>query len=304
MTARFRRTACAFAAGLAAVACEGGAEACAVCQSGAPAAAALPAKGARGAVTIALDARAGSAAVATFRVDERRLELLGSYDFASPRIGIDAGVPLLWRTVSEGAGGSAGGAGAAVRSSAEVVSLGDVETRIRYLAYRHHETWLSLFAGVKWPTAPVGLDGSGAPLPSALQPGCSAIAPLAGASVTWDLDGWVITGVGQLLLPFSVREAPHPGDSVRLAATAERGLASWFATRASVSLRLETGGTLSAEKPDPNSGGAVLYVTTEAVFRPAARFSGTIGASFPAVQGWFGQRRESPVIGATVIVRL
>ncbi len=271
---------------------EGVALACAVCQSGAPPAAGAGDPAGRG-LSFGLDARVGAASVGALRVDERRLEILASYDFRE-RYGVDAGVPGLFRTVS-----TTGGA-----AFAETVSLGDVETRFRYLAWRHHEAALSLFVGAKWPTAPVTEDASGTPLPAALQPGCSSIAPLVGAFVTWAPGPWTLTGIGQILLPFAVRDAPHTGDSIRLAGTAERELSSWFSTRMSLSLRLETGGTLAGEVPDPSSGGAVLYAGTEAVFRPTARLWGVVGASFPVVQGWFGRRHETPVIAVSVLVRL
>lgn len=262
--------------------------ACAVCQSGAPAAAELPD---RGALTFTLDARSGAAMVTRHRVDERRFDLSASYQITD-RIGADAALPLLWRAVSSGG------------PAAETVALGDVETRVRYLPWRTPSWSLSLFGGAKWPTAPVATDGSGAPLPSALQPGCSSIAPLAGASATWLFEDWVITGIGQILLPFSIRAAPHPGDSIRLATTAERELTPWLATRAAVTLRLETGGRLADEAPDPDSGGAVLYVTTGAVLRPTKRLSASIDVTFPAVQGWFGRHRETPVVAAAAALHL
>jgi hypothetical protein len=264
------------------------AAACAVCQSGAPAAAQLPAAGA---LTFVLDARAGASAVAHLRVDERRFDLAASYQITA-RFGAEAALPLLWRTVSAAGPGT------------EAVSLGDAETRVRYLAHRSPSFSLSLFGGAKWPSAPVGTDAAGAPLPSALQPGCSSIAPLAGASATWLFEEWVISGVGQILLPFSIRDAPHPGDSIRLAASAERELTPWLATRAALTLRLETGGNLGADTPDPNSGGAVLYVSTGMVLRPVKRFSASADVAFPVVQGWFGRHRESPVLGAAVALHL
>lgn len=269
----------------------GTAVACAVCQSGVPPAASVDSPSGKG-FSFGLDARVGAASVGRYRVDERRLELLASYDFLT-RYGVDVGIPGLSRTVSRADG-----------PGTELASLGDVETRLRYLAWRRHEAALSLFAGVKWPTAPVTSGASGTPLPAALQPGCSSIAPFAGAYASFTDAGWTLTGIGQLLLPFAVRDAPHTGDSLRLAGSAERLLTSWFSTRGSLSLRLETGGSLSGDAPDPNSGGAVLYVTTEALFHPAGRLSGVLGASFPVVQGWFGRRHETPVLAASVLVRL
>ena len=271
---------------------EGDARACAVCQSGAPPAAAAGGEVGKG-LSFGLDARVGAAEVGRYRVDERRLELLASYDFLE-RYGVDIGVPGLYRTASV----------TGRPAFAETVSLGDVETRFRYLAWRRHEAAMSLFLGVKWPTAPITEDASGAALSAALQPGCSSVAPFAGAFATWASEAWTFSGIGQVLLPFAVRDAPHTGDSIRLAGTAERELASWVSTRASLSLRLETGGQLAGEVPDPDSGGAVLYVGTEAVFRPTKRLWGVVGASFPVVQGWFGRRRETPVLAVSLLFRL
>ena len=264
---------------------EGAAAACAVCSSGSPAAAA-PSKGP---VTLLLDARAGAARVNRWQLDERRLEITGSYDFSvfSEPFGVDAGLPVLWRTVSGG------------ERAAELVSLGDMETRLRYLAWRSRWVSLSLFLGTKWPTAPVATI-HGVTLPSALQPGCSSVAPFAGASVVRTADEWTFSGIGQILLPFSVREAPHPGDSIRLSGSVERRLTSWLATRTALSVRLETGGFLAADVPDPDSGGAVLYVATEAVLRPSERVTAAVGLTFPVIQGWFGARRESPVAAISI----
>lgn len=267
---------------------EGSAAACAVCSSGVPVA---PTESPAGRVTLTLEGRAGAAEVAGWRVDERRLELLGSYDFRNG-IGIDAGLPALWRTLSDRG-----------RAPTEAVSLGDVETRVRYSPWRTGFSTLTIFGGAKWPTAPVA-EIDGAPLSAGLQPGCSSIVPLLGAQLVHSTGGWTFAGIGQLQLPFSIREAPHPGDSIRLGGTIERRLARWVSTRASLSLRLETGGELREGVPDPNTGGAVLYAGTEAVFRPASRFTLTTGLTFPVVQGWQGSRRETPVLLVSAAVSL
>lgn len=266
------------------------ARACAVCASGAPTQAPEPSP-AR--LSFFADARAGEARVAGLWVGERRLETGLSYNFTvlSEELGADIGLPVLFRTVSAGSG------------AVDVVSPGDLETRLRYLAKRTPSLSVSLYFGAKWPTAPVGTF-AGSALPSALQPGCSGIAPLLGAVVARAHGPWTFSGAGQVLLPFAVRDAPHQGDSVRIAGGIERRLTDQVATRVTLTLRAETGGRLEADAPDPDSGGAVLYVTTEAVLRPAPRVSGSVGVSFPAVQGWLGVRRESPVAALSLALSL
>ena len=320
MSSRLSRT-FTFAAALsiAAISFEGLATACAVCQSGTPVTTPTPSPraGADGAsrvpLTVALDVRVGAAAVNRLRVDEGRIEVLASYDFPA-RISVDLGLPFLSRTVSD-QGARSGlntDTAAGPREDLNVGSLGDLESRVRYLAWRRHESSLSLFGGAKWPTAPVATGPDGSVLPAALQPGCSSIAPLLGAAAVWGLGEWTVSAVGQILLPFSIREAPHPGDSIRLSGTAERGLTKWLAVRTSLTLRLETGGALGTDAPDPNSGGAVLYAGTEFVFRPLfrdvppsfPRFQATLGVTFPVVQGFFGVHRETAVLGTSLAMAL
>src|SRR5689334_9470377 len=74
------RLALAAAAVLSGCLFETAALACAVCQSGAPPAAAVEGPSGIG-LSLGLDARMGAVAVSRFHVDERRLEILASYDF-------------------------------------------------------------------------------------------------------------------------------------------------------------------------------------------------------------------------------
>ena len=65
--------------------------------------------------------------------------------------------------------------------------VGDVEARAQAIAWSSDAgPWRGRFAivgGAKLPTAPVENDPAGRPLPAVLQPGCSAIVPMLGA--TW-----------------------------------------------------------------------------------------------------------------------
>lgn len=262
--------------------------ACAVCPSGAPPAA--PVAGlSGGALVLGLDARAGGASVTGHRVDERRLELLASYDFLA-RYSVDVGLPGLWRTVSSGG------------SAAEVVSLGDLETRLRYLAWRRHEASMSIFAGAKWPTAPVATLDSGAPLPSALQPGCSSIAPFVGAFATWMSERWTLTGTGQVSCPSRCATPLTP--VIRSAWPGRRSASCRAGCRRALRCRSAWRPAAPCPKTPPTPTPAGPSSTWgQRSCSGLRRASAWWACSFPVVQGWFGQRRETPVVALSLLVR-
>jgi hypothetical protein len=174
---------------------------------------------------------------------------------------------------------------------------GDLDARAYARVWRSADQrrWLALFAGTKVPTAPVEGNGSGSPLPSELQPGCSSIAPYLGAAYggrVGILSGQVSADV---YVPFSVRSAPHPGDSLRASAWLQAALTRKIASRGGISARVDGTGELSPNLPDPNSGGAIVYATTDILVTPVEDLVLSVGASFPAVQAWLGIHRETAI---------
>lgn len=256
--------------------------ACAVCGA---AERALPANGDavafEGRKRAMLDARAAGFAETTgsgVRLTELRLEP-GAAAAVTESLLVSGDVPILRRTI-----------GAA---RPEVV-LGDVELRASYALKHEVGTHLALDAGAKLPTAPI--DPNVTP---DLQPGCSSVVPFAG--VTWFRSGALLSGAlsATLLMPVSVKDAPHPGDSARASAMLQLQPTSLFATRLGVYARYDSTAELDGAAL-PRSGGGSVHVAPEIVLAPARDLVVSFGAAFPLVQAMRAYRATSPVLLASV----
>ncbi len=267
--------------------------ACAVCGS---AERGLPANGAEtafdGRKRATLDVRAAGFATTTGetqgdRVVELRAEA-GAAATVAERTLVGAYVPALHRTIDT--------PGAARETQ---TTLGDVELRVTYTALRAIGRHLSIDGGLKLPTAPIEHDGAGRTLTPDLQPGCSALVPLVGATYLWSgalVSAW--TSVS-LLMPVSVRpNAPHPGDSVRASATMQLQPSPVLATRLGAYARYDSTAEQDGEAL-PRSGGASVHLAPELVLAPARDLVVTIGAAFPVVQAMRAYRSTSPVLLAS-----
>ena len=272
--------------------CPRAAEACAVCATGD--ATLVPAEGERAfrdRVQLVADFRAGRVEEGGINVDDRRLELSGSYA-PSEDLLFTLGVPALTRSISSRAG------------DLERTSLGDVELRVRatrgrLLAGGVRERF-GVFAALKLPTAPQESDPSGALLASALQPGCGSLVPAAGLDYGLARGVWSGFGGLSLWLPFPVRSGPHAGDSIRLAARVQWQPVSFLAVRVGPSFQLDTAGELASGVDDPNSGGVLGYAAGEVALRPVTDLVVSFGAFYPALQLLRGDHREGPIAFATV----
>lgn len=177
--------------------------------------------------------------------------------------------------------------------------LGDVELRAAHTAARSATRRLTLGGGVKLPSAPLERDGLGRALPPDLQPGCGAIAPFVSATAAWSsslVSAWTSA---MLLLPVSVRDGPHPGDSLRASATLQLQPGQAFAARVSTLGRLDGTGGFDGEVVK-RSGGAAFHLATELVTSPTSDLVISVGASFPVVQAMRGYRATSPVLLASL----
>lgn len=197
-------------------------------------------------------------------------------------------VPALERSLHDGA------------ASTSAFMPGDVDARVYGVASRAVDTarrQLGFFGGLKGPTAPLERDTYGVPLPVELQPGCGSLVPYVGAVYALGRGHYSGQANVAIYLPFSVREQPHPGDSLRATAWFQIQETHAIATRFGVSTRLDATGQLSSTVADLNSGGFVGYVTTDVLVSPATDLVLAVGAMFPAVQAWLGVHRESTIAG-------
>ena len=210
---------------------------------------------------------------------------------ASKDLLLSATLPVLDRALFDG--------GASARSWV----LGDAEARVTNVAWRGGglvAQSLTLSLGVKLPTAPEERDLRGAPLPDELQPGCGSVVPYAGAA--YSARRGALSGQASALvyLPFSVRDGPHAGDSLRLTAFTQVQATMAVATRFGVKVRIDGTGELAPGIADLNSGGLAGYVTSDLLLRPTPDLVISFGGAFPVVQAFLGTHRETAIANVQV----
>lgn len=269
------------------------ARACAVCAAGDRT---LPANGSEtpfgGRLRTTLDGR-GALFLARHEA-QRVVELRGEAGVAiaaRPDLLASVQAPLLHRTVTST---SADAAGTPVTRT----TPGDIELRLTHLVWQSDPSTstrrFGALIGTKLPTAPTERDADGRYVQTDLQPGCGSIMPIAGLSWSITSGYWSLSTFAALLMPFSVRDGPHPGDSLRGGATLQLQPTSRFAARMGTTARLDATGDIDGAT-DLRSGGLVVYATPELVASPIPDVVVSIGASFPAVQALRGYRVASPV---------
>jgi hypothetical protein len=298
MSCRFPIVFMAIATSFAFAAFAGPARACAVCATADPTLT-PPESGSafRNRLLTTLDVREGSASAGGVRVDDRRLELAATYAPTATLL-MTLAVPALYRGISTGAGTG--------QSATDIdrASLGDVELRVRTVRSRTlaggARQRFGVLAVLKGPTAPLQADGTGALLPSVLQPGCSSIVPAAGMDYAIAHGQWSGYGSISLWLPIPVRAAPHAGDSLRAGARVQWQPLHVLALRAGPSVRLDTAGELAGGGTDPNSGGLIAYAAGELVASLATDFVVEVGALYPALQLLRGDHHEGPIAMASL----
>jgi hypothetical protein len=169
---------------------------------------------------------------------------------------------------------------------------GDVELHASHEAWRGTIARLGIEGGLKLPTAPT-LEG----VPPDLQPGCASLVPWAGFSLTVGKGWWSGRTAVSLLMPIAVRDAPHPGDSVRVSLGGTFQPSTWFAMRLGAHLRWD-----GSADGDPRSGGAAIHVAPQIVLSPITDVVLTAGVAVPVLQAMRSYHETTPValLGAGV----
>jgi hypothetical protein len=258
--------------------------ACAVCATADPTlVAATEEQPYRNRVRVDLDARVGHVAAGDASLDDRRVET--SFSWAPSRaFEIGLAIPFLFRRVD---------------GAFDERTMGDVEIRAQALAYEARGSFgrrrFGILGALKLPTSPIEYDEHGAVLPSALQPGCGAIAPTVGAYYAAGRGAWSTFVSGSIFLPLPVRDGPCSSDSTRFFAHVQYQPKPWIAGRLGAFARIDASGQLAQNVDDPNSGGFIAYVTAEALVSPVPDLVLTFGAFVPIVEAFRGQHHESAV---------
>ena len=237
----------------------------------------------RGRLRLGLDVREGHVEADGIRLDDRRVELAVGW---APLHWLEVGVavPYLFRHLGEPS------------STWDAVTLGDVELRARTLAYEARGSFgrrrFGLLGSLKMPTAPVAKDPAGVPLASALQPGCGAIRTELGGYFTASRAAWSTYVSASVFLPFTVRDAPHASDSLRLSAHVQFQPDARIAGRIGLFARVDANGQLAGGTDDPNSGGFVGYATADVVVSLVPDLVVTAGALLPVARVLRGNHRK------------
>jgi hypothetical protein len=271
--------------------------ACAVCGASERA---LPANGSEvafeGRKRATLDVRAAAFATTTgpdVRVTELRAEA-GAAAAVDPRLLVSVTLPVLRRAITTDVRALPD------RSARrDETILGDAEVHATYSAYKTIGRHATLDAGLKAPTAPLDHDSAGRLLTPDLQPGCSSVVPSLGA--TYLVSGALVSTwlTASLLMPVSVRDAAHAGDSARASFTLQLQPTQAFATRLGVFARFDGTGELDGTTVARSGGGAV-HIAPEIVLSPLRDLVLTFGAAFPAIQAMRAYRSSSPVVLASL----
>jgi hypothetical protein len=177
-------------------------------------------------------------------------------------------------------------------------TLGDVELRVSHLAWQSEPgattERLGVVVGTKLPTTPIERDAFGRYVQTDLQPGCGSIMPFAGLSWSLTSSIWSLSTFATLLMPFSVREGPHPGDSLRAGAALQLQPTTRFAARVGTTARLDSTGAVDGTT-DPRSGGFIMYATPEIIVSPVSDVVVSLGAAIPTVQALRGYHVAAPI---------
>jgi hypothetical protein len=269
------------------------ARACAVCGAGDPT---LTVAGTEtpyaGRLRLSGDLRAGGARVRALDLHEQRLDVAIAYA-PLPAMFLTLSVPVLHRSVAE----------IDRRAASDAWTPGDVDARVKGFVLRRREGALThdlaLLGGVRLPSALVQKGAHGEPLPAALQPGGSAVTPLAGASYDLRRGPWMLYTSATFFVPFAVRAGAHACDVLRASVTAQAQPHPRVATRVGFDARLESSAA-GDTKSDPDAGGFLGYLSPEIVVSPTADLLLTAGARFPVIQALRGDHREHAIVSIGV----
>lgn len=270
------------------------AEACAVCGASDST---LPTNGAetpfRGRARATADGRAVGfrSTVGTVRLAEYRGEAGVAYAPTQDLL-VGIQVPIIHRQLS-----TANETTGDVATGQETVP-GDVEARLTHLAWSSSSGAVrrrfGALGAIKAPTGPLQRDPEGRYLQPDLQPGCGSVMPVVGLWYSLGQERWSLIGTATLFFPVSVREGPHPGDSLRASITGQLQPLRWFAGRLGLHSRWDSTGDVDGEA-DLRSGGFAAFVAPELVVSPTTDLVISFGASFPLVQALRGYRTTTPV---------
>jgi hypothetical protein len=167
-----------------------------------------------------------------------------------------------------------------------------------------HAWWLALTAGIKTPWGQNDRELGGVRADEHLQPGNGAAAlsgGLAYSLTSSSASHWFASANGRW--NGTNRHGYHYGEAIIAVAAYQRGLASWLSAAGELNFR-HSGRDQAAGTLDPNTGGAVLYLTPRVNFAIGGPLALKLGVQIPVVQHLYGDQNEHANVQSALVVAL
>jgi hypothetical protein len=244
-----------------------------------------------GASLVAQDEASGVPRLNEIALGEQRLELQGAWA-PTARVFLLATLPLVRREVTY-----------VNLAKTRVLGTSDLELRAKLFLWEDRafspRHLLALVTGARLPTAGWDRDEGGVARPSELQTGRGALSPLAGLAYAHFHFPWSEYASVEATSPVAHRAAFRPPATVLATTAAQWQLAAPVALRLSVDGRWDTHAT-EAGRVDPNTGGAVAFVSPTVLVTPVTDLVIFALARLPTVDRLSGQQRAGVILSTGI----
>jgi hypothetical protein len=224
-------------------------------------------------------------------IDEQRLDLQVAWA-PTARIFLLATLPLLRRDVSY-----------VNLARSRVLGTSDLELRAKLFLWEDRESsprhLIALVAGARLPTTSWQRDSRGAARPSELQGGRGALSPLAGLAYAHFHFPWSQYASVEASLPVTHQPEFRPPATVLATAAWQWQLVAPLAVRLSADGRWDSHAQ-EAGRTDPNTGGAIAFVSPALLFTPVTDLVLFALARLPAIDRLNGQQRAGAIFSAGI----
>lgn len=244
-----------------------------------------------GAALVVQEEGSGIPGVDEIALDEQRLDLQAAWA-PTARVFLLATLPLLRREV-----------GYVNLARSRVLATSDVELRAKLFLWEDRafstRHLLALMVGARLPTTSWQRDSSGTARPSELQGGRGAVSPLAGLAYAHFHFPWSEYAAVEASLP--VRHQPEFRPPATVLATA----ALQWQLKIPIALRLSADGRWDSHahesgRTDPNTGGAVAFVSPTVLVTPVTDLVLFALARLPAIDRLAGQQRAGVIFSTGI----
>jgi hypothetical protein len=244
-----------------------------------------------GATLVVQEESSGAPQLDEIALDEQRLELQAAWA-PTARIFLLATLPLFRREV-----------GYVNLARNRVLGTGDLELRAKLFLWEDRafstRHLIALVAGARLPTTSWQHDARGAARPSELQGGRGALSPLAGLAYAHFHFPWSEYASVEGSLPVTHQPEFRPPATVLATVAVQWQLGAPIAVRLSADGRWD-GHAHEAGRTDPNTGGAVAFISPTLLVTPVTDLVLFALARLPAIDRLAGQQRAGAIFSTGI----